>query len=182
VELRNGLSDPVGEITRMIEPSLSAMGYDLVRVQIAGGQHRPTLQIMAERIDGAAMTVEHCAEISRAVSALLDVADPLQGAYVLEASSPGIDRPLVKPRDYERFLGHEARVETRWPIGGRKKFRGRLKAVNPEAVRVAAPEGEVEIPFAEIERAKLVLTDELIAESLRRGKHGQQDVDQGRVN
>jgi len=176
------LSDPIGEITRLIEPSLAAMGYDLVRVQLSGGQHRPTLQVMAERNDGEAMTVEDCAEISRAVSALLDVADPLPGAFVLEATSPGIDRPLLKPRDYERFLGHEARVDTRWPIGGRKRFRGLLKSVTGEAVRVATPEGEVDLPFAEIDRAKLVLTDELIAASLRRGKREQQAVNQGRMD
>ena len=162
------MSDPIGEVARLIEPSLEAMGYQLVRVQMSGGQHRPTLQVMAERIDGVGMTVERCAEVSRAVSALLDVADPLPGAYTLEVSSPGIDRPLVKLRDFERFTGHEARLETRWPIGGRRRFRGLLKGVEGDAVRVATPEGDVALPIGEIERAKLVLTDELIAASLRR--------------
>ncbi len=100
--------DP-NEIARIIEPSLDAMGYRLVRLMQTGGLRRPTLQVMAERRDEAPMTVEDCAEISRAVSALLDVADPIAGAYMLEVSSPGIDRPLVRPEDYDRFAGFEAR-------------------------------------------------------------------------
>ncbi|MCC7048449.1 MAG: ribosome maturation factor RimP [Alphaproteobacteria bacterium] len=158
------------------------MGYELVRVQLSGGRDRPTLQVMAERADGKGMTVEDCTDISRAVSALLDVADPLPCAYLLEASSPGIDRPLIKPGDYERFVGHEARIETRWPIGGRKKFRGRIVGVVGDAVRVAQSEGQVDLPLAEIERAKLVLTDELIAASLKRGKQEARNVDQGRMD
>ena len=163
------MSDPVGEITRLIEPSLSAMGYQLVRVQLTGGHHRPTVQIMAERADGSGMTVAHCTEVSRAVSALLDVADPLPASYMLEVSSPGIDRPLVKPADYQRFAGYEARIDTRWPVGGKRRFRGRLLGLDNDAVRVKTDEGEIALPFAEIERAKLVMTDELIAASLRRG-------------
>ncbi len=176
------MKDPVGEVTRLIEPSLSAMGYELVRVQLAGGRDRPTLQVMAERADGRGMTVEDCTEISRAVSALLDVADPMPGPFVLEATSPGIDRPLIKPRDYARFAGHEAKVETRWPIGGRKRFRGTIVGLVGDAVRLAQPEGQVDLPLAEIERAKLVLTDELIAASLRRGKNETRNVDQGRMD
>ena len=165
------MSDPVAEITRLIEPSLSAMGYQLVRVQLSGGQQRPTVQIMAERADGAGMTVAHCTEVSRAVSALLDVADPVPTSYMLEVSSPGIDRPLTRPVDYQRFAGHEAKLETRWPIGGKRRFRGRLLALEGEAVRVKTVEGEIVVPLGEIERAKLVLTDELIAASLRRSEH-----------
>lgn len=163
------MSDPVGEITRLIEPSLSAMGYQLVRVQLTGGHRCPTVQIMAERADGAGMTVAHCTEVSRAVSALLDVADPLPSSYMLEVSSPGIDRPLVKAADYQRFAGYEAKVETRWPVGGKKRFLGRLLGLDNDAVRIKTEQGEVALPLAEIERAKLVLTDELIAASLRRG-------------
>src|SRR3546814_3591833 len=100
-------------IEDMIAPSLAEMGYDLVRVSLTGGAARMTLQIMAERLDGAGMTVDDCAAISRAVSALLDVEDPIRGAYVLEVSSPGIDRPLTRARDYERFAGYEAKVELR---------------------------------------------------------------------
>ena len=164
------MSDPVGEITRLIEPSLSAMGYQLVRVQLSGGQQRPTVQIMAERSDGSGMTVEDCTEVSRAVSALLDVADPLPVSYMLEVSSPGIDRPLTRPADYQRFAGHEAKLETRWPVAGKRRFRGRLLGVEGETVRVKTEEGEIALPLSEIERAKLVLTDELIAASLRRAE------------
>ena len=164
------MSDPVGEITRLIEPSLSAMGYQLVRVQLSGGQQRPTVQIMAERSDGSGMTVEDCTEVSRAVSALLDVADPLPVSYMLEVSSPGIDRPLTRPADYQRFAGREAKLETRWPVAGKRRFRGRLLGVEGEAVRVKTAEGEIALPLSEIERAKLVLTDELIAASLRRAE------------
>src|SRR6516164_3227845 len=102
------------------------MGYELVRVQFAGGDRRPTLQIMAERADRRPMAVEDCAEISRMLSAVLDVEDPVQGAYVLEVSSPGIDRPLLRQADYERFSGFEARIELSRPMEGRRRYRGRL--------------------------------------------------------
>src|SRR5271156_4437025 len=97
------------------------MGYCLVRVALTGAQ-RPTLQVMAERGDEVAMTVDDCADISRSISALLDVADPIASAYTLEVSSPGIDRPLVRPEDYQRFAGHLARIETRVPVAGRRRF------------------------------------------------------------
>jgi ribosome maturation factor RimP len=150
----------------MIAPSLDGMGYELVRVLLQG-QRRPVLQIMAERKDGVHMTVEDCADISRAVSALLDVEDPIQGAYSLEVSSPGIDRPLTRPIDFERFAGYEAKVETARPIDGRKRFSGRLGGIENGIVRLATEQGETEVPFADIHRAKLVLTDELIAASLK---------------
>jgi len=116
-------------IAHEIEPSLEAMGYRLVRVVIIGGR-RPTLQVMAERLDDEAMTVDDCAQISHLVSAILDVADPIAGAYMLEISSPGIDRPLVRAQDYDRFSGFEARVELARPIEGRKRFRGRLLGIS----------------------------------------------------
>ena len=151
------------EIARIIEPSLEAMGYRLVRVMQTGGQHRPTLQVMAERVDEAAMTVDDCAEISRSVSALLDVADPIAGAYMLEVSSPGIDRPLVRPEDYDRYAGFEARIELATPHEGRKRFKGRLLGRDGTAVRLAADGSEFRLPLAAIARAKLLLTDELLA-------------------
>ncbi len=129
--------DP-NEIGRIIEPSLDAMGYRLVRVMQTGGLRRPTLQVMAERRDEEPMTVEDCAEISRAVSALLDVADPIAGAYMLEVSSPGIDRPLVRPEDYDRFVGFEARIDLSSPLDGRKRFRGRVLGREADHVRLAA--------------------------------------------
>ena len=151
-----------GRIAAIIEPSLGAMGYSLVRVAHTGGR-RPTLQIMAERRDGAGMTVADCEEISRNVSALLDVQDPIAGAYVLEVSSPGIDRPLVRPEDYERFSGFEAKVELGHGIEGRKRFRGRILGRSGDTVRLATEQGEVDLPLSDVARAKLVLTDDLLA-------------------
>ena len=140
-----------------------------------------TLQIMADRIDEAGMTVDDCAEISRVVSALLDVDDPIDSAYTLEVSSPGIDRPLVRERDYERWAGFEAKIELTALRDGRRRFRGRLDGIDQGIVRLrlaeaaagegkkaaqSVPTGEVvEIPFADIAKAKLVLTDDLLAAS-----------------
>ncbi len=146
----------------LIEPTLTGMGYEMVRV-VVSGRDRPTLQVMAERKDGVAMTIDDCETISRALSAKLDVEDPIASAYTLEVSSPGIDRPLVRPRDYQRFAGHVARVETRAPRDGRRRFTGRIVGADDGRVRIAVEEGEIEIPFDEIARAKLLLTDELIA-------------------
>jgi ribosome maturation factor RimP len=154
--------DP-NEIARIIEPSLDAMGYRLVRLMQTGGLRRPTLQVMAERRDEEPMTVEDCAEISRAVSALLDVADPIAGAYTLEVSSPGIDRPLVRPEDYDRFAGFEARIDLSIPLDGRKRFRGRVLGRDDDHVRLAVETGEVRLPFGGIAKAKLILNDELLA-------------------
>lgn len=155
-------------VATMIEPTLQAMGYALVRVAVIGGAGRPTLQVMAERADNAAMSVDDCADISQAISAVLDVEDPIAGSYTLEVSSPGIDRPLVRKADYDRFAGFEARLETAEPIGGRKRFRGRLLGTGAEAVKLKLDTGEeIELPLARIERAKLVLTDELIAAGTR---------------
>ncbi len=153
-------------VEELIAHALKHMGYDLVRVKLHGAVH-PTLQVMVERRDGKAMAVDECADISRAVSALLDVEDPLPGPYTLEVSSPGIDRPLVRAADFDRFAGFEARIETSQPVSGRKRFRGRLMGTTPAGVRIALPEGEAEVPFARIHRAKLVLTDELIAATER---------------
>ena len=153
-------------ISALIEPSLDAMGYELVRVQLQGRQ-RQVLQIMAERRDRNPMTVEHCADISRTVSAILDVEDPIPGAYTLEVISPGIDRPLTRAQDYERFAGFEAKVETTRPVDGRKRFRGRLIGIDAElVVRLEVEAEQVVIPYADIHRAKLVLTDELIAAAM----------------
>ena len=162
------MADTAQRIEGLIEPALTAMGYDLVRIAVQGGESRPTLQIMAERKDGVGMTVDDCADISRTVSALLDVEDPIAGAYTLEVSSPVIDRPLVKRGDFERFAGFEARVETVQPVNGRKRFRGRLMGVMGDEVRLretakaGAEADETLVPLAAIAKAKLVLTDELI--------------------
>jgi ribosome maturation factor RimP len=152
----------INGISRLIEPALAAMGYRVVRVALTSGR-RATLQVMAERTDDAAMTVDDCALISHSVSALLDVADPIAGAYTLEVSSPGIDRPLVRPEDYDRFRGLEARIELSIPRDGRKRFRGRLLGTQGADIRLATETGEVLLPLAAVTRAKLVITDDLLA-------------------
>jgi ribosome maturation factor RimP len=153
------------KIETAIEPSLAAMGYRVVRVAVTGGRNRPTLQVMAERSDDKAMTVEDCADISRTVSALLDVADPIDAAYTLEVSSPGIDRPLVRREDFARFAGFEAKIELSAPVDGRKRFRGRLLGIEGDAVQLLVDAAPVALPLAAVTRAKLVLTDELLAAS-----------------
>jgi ribosome maturation factor RimP len=154
--------DPNRQVAELIEPTLSDMGFELVRVLLHGSQ-RPTLQVMAERADRVPMTVEHCAEISRAVSAILDVADPIAGAYRLEVTSPGLDRPLTRRADFERFRGFEARIETELPIEGRRRFRGRLLGVVEDQLRLQLADGEQAIPYAGIRKAKLIVTDEMLA-------------------
>src|SRR3546814_4663846 len=113
------------EVERLIGPAIAAMGYDIVRVELSGGD-RLRLQIMAERQSDGGMSVEDCTQVSRAAAAILDVEDPIDSAYILEVSSPGIDRPLTRLADFDRFAGFEARVETALPIDGRRRFRGRL--------------------------------------------------------
>ncbi len=152
-------------IAAMIEPSLLAMGFILVRVRF-GGAKRPVLQIMAERPDGT-MSVEDCADVSRAVSAILDVEDPISSEYVLEVSSPGIDRPLMRLDDYRRFAGYEAKVETVMPVEGRKRYRGRLVGIEGEDVLITVDGLTWRLPFPLIGDARLVLTDDLIAASLK---------------
>jgi ribosome maturation factor RimP len=165
----------------MITPSLDAMGYRIVRVAFTGGR-RPTLQIMAERRDGAAMSVDDCADISRTVSALLDVADPIPVAYALEVSSPGIDRPLIDRDDFVRFAGYEAKVEMSNLIDGRKRFRGRLLGADDGAVRIAVEDREVALPLADVVRAKLVLTDELLAAAQKQQSGKTQDHTRNQEN
>lgn len=154
--------DLAGRVEALIGPTVEAMGYSLVRVQILG-RNRPRLQIMAERTDGESMLVDDCAAISRAVSAVLDVEDPIAGAYTLEVSSPGIDRPLVRLADFDRFAGFEAKVEMDLAVDGRRRFQGRLLGTEGDAVRLRMEDSEVVLPYADIRRAKLVLTEELLA-------------------
>jgi ribosome maturation factor RimP len=154
-----------GRIEELIAPTLEGMGYALVRVQLSGGTASARLQVMAERFDGAAMTVEDCAAISRAISPVLDVADPIAGAYTLEVSSPGIDRPLVRPADFDRFAGFEAKLESARPVDGRRRFRGRLGGTADGAVRIVTEGTEYKVPLADVQKARLVITDELLAAS-----------------
>ena len=152
------------EVERLIAPALEAMGYDIVRVQLSGGD-RLRLQIMAERSSDGRMNVDDCAEVSRAVAAILDVEDPIDSAYTLEVSSPGIDRPLTRLADFDRFAGFEVRLETALPVHGRRRFRGRLLGTRGEDIVMVCEERELTLPFADMQKAKLVLTDELIAAS-----------------
>ena len=153
----------LGIIDRLIRPSLDSMGFRLVRVNFGGGA-RPTLQIMAEPNDGTAMTVQHCADISRTVSAILDVEDPIPTAYMLEVTSPGIDRPLMTRDDFRRFAGFEAKLETNRLIDGRRRFNGLISAVDTDDnVTVIEAAGPAILPFTGLQKAKLVITDALMA-------------------
>ena len=148
-------------IERMIAPSLESMGFRLVRVSFGGGS-RPVLQIMAEPSNGSGMTVEHCADISRAVSALLDVEDPIKLAYVLEVTSPGIDRPLITRDDFRKYAGFDAKFESERLIDGRKRFRGVIGIDDQDRVTVTDDKGTTAVPLTEVRKAKLLLTDALL--------------------
>ena len=152
-----------GRIADAIAPAIEAMGYELVRVQVSG-KEKPVVQIMADRADGAIFTVDDCEAISHQVSAILDVEDPIRSEWMLEVSSPGIDRPLTRIRDWERFAGHIATLELHIPQDGRKRFRGVALGADAEMVRMRLDDGaDAAFPRSNIRRAKLVLTDELIA-------------------
>jgi ribosome maturation factor RimP len=167
-------------VSAIAGPVLQQMGYRLVRVRVSG-EAGCTVQIMAERPDGS-MQIEDCEAVSRALSPVLDIADPIDRAYRLEISSPGIDRPLVRRSDFERHKGHLAKIEMAVAHQGRKRFRGTLDGVDGNAVRLVrddAPEGEdagILLAVEDIAEAKLVLTDELIAESMRRGKAAEREL------
>jgi ribosome maturation factor RimP len=149
-------------VESIIAPTLDDMGYELVRVQLSGSRQHSRLQVMVERADQQGMTVDDCAEISRTVSALLDVEDPIAGSYDLEVSSPGIDRPLTRARDFERFAGHPAKVEMRDTIDGQRRFRGRLLGVEDGCALLEADGETLKLPVSGIERAKLLMPDETI--------------------
>ncbi len=160
-------------VADLVEPALLDRGFRLVRVVVSGREGK-TVQVMAERADGT-LTIEDCETISRDISPLLDVHDPIASAYRLEVSSPGIDRPLVRPSDFETWSGHEAKIELKEPIDGRKRFRGTLEGFESGEVRIAVDLGEIGrtvigLPIGLVGEAKLVLTDELIREALRRAK------------
>jgi len=166
------------EIAGLAEPVLADLGFRLVRV-VVSGRNGATVQIMAERPEGT-ITVEECAEISRRLSPVLDVHDPIKGQYTLEVSSPGIDRPLVRPSDFDAWAGYEAKIEMKELISGRKRFRGVLEGIEGEEVRIEVELDQlgrqvIGLPLGLIGEARLVLTDELIRETLRRTKKGNQD-------
>ncbi len=168
-------------VAALAEPVLAELGYRLVRVRVSG-LAGCTVQIMAERPDGT-MAIEDCEAASRALSPALDAADPIEGSYRLEISSPGIDRPLVRRSDFDRYAGHVAHVEMQAPIAGRRRFRGELNGTEGECVRLrcggdsAAPEGaDVLLRIDDMMEARLVLTDALVSESLRRSKHAERQA------
>jgi len=169
-------SGVAAQVAAIVEPAIMDLGYRLVRVRVTG-QNGCTVQIMAELPDGT-MTVEGCEAVSQAVSPALDVDDPIQAAYHLEVSSPGIDRPLVRAGDFERWAGHLTKIETSEPFAGRKRFRGILRGASGSDALLSRDDAksdedrDVAIPMRLISEARLVLTDALVTESLRRGKSG----------
>jgi ribosome maturation factor RimP len=166
-------------VAAIVEPVLEGIGFRLVRVKVSA-QNGTTVQIMAERPDGT-MNVDGCEAVSRAVSPVLDLEDPISQAYNLEVSSPGIDRPLVRRSDFERWAGHEAKIELEPPLDGRKRFRGIIRSVEGDEVLVDLPDAKnpeerlARLPLDSVADARLVLTDELVRESLRRGEAQPED-------
>src|SRR5476651_2619908 len=167
-------------VAAIAEPVIETLGYRLVRVKVSAAEGC-TVQIMAERPDGG-MTVEDCEIVSRALSPVLDAADPIERAYRLEISSPGIDRPLVRKSDFDRFAGHVAKIEMEIPVNGRKRFRGQLSGTEGDVARirrddaVAGEEADVLLPIGEMSDAKLVLTDDLVTQALRREKAAKREA------
>ena len=164
------MTELLRRIEEIVAPTVVGMGFELIRVAMSKGGG--TLQIMIEPADGSAMDVEACATLSRALSAVLDVEDPIPGTYTLEVSSPGIDRPLMREKDYVRWVGHVARMETLEPVEGKRRFKGLLLGVENGAVRLKL-EGDKEalVPLSIVSRAKLELTDALLDEH-RRAQEG----------
>lgn len=158
-------------VAQIITPVIEDMGFELVRIRIMGGEMK-TLQIMADKPQGG-IEVDDCADISSAVSAVLDVEDPISDAYNLEVSSPGIDRPLTRLKDFEMFEGYEAKLETHDMIDGRRRFKGELAGVEGTEVLINVEEGTIGLEFDWLSDAKLVLTDDLIKEMLRQRKAAQ---------
>jgi len=154
----------------LVEPSLVDLGYEVVRVRL-NDNGRPTLQLMIDRADGDEVGVEDCTIVSRTVSVLLDVADPITNPYELEVSSPGLDRPLTRAKDFQTYSGSEVRVELKNPVEGRRRYRGRLIGLEEGFIKIVVPlesvEREFALPFEAIEKAKIVLTDKLLADLQR---------------
>ena len=153
----------IAAIAKQIEPEVKSLGYELVRVAMIGGSSDPTLQVMAERPDTRQLDLSDCEVISRRLSDWLDANDPIEGGYRLEVSSPGIDRPLTRLKDYADWAGHDARISLKEPRGDRKQYSGTLQGLDGETVRLGGKDGQdYELPFSDIASAKLLLTDKLI--------------------
>jgi ribosome maturation factor RimP len=153
----------IATVAKQIEPEVKSLGYELVRVAMIGGTSDPTLQVMAERPDTRQLDLTDCEAISRQLSDWLDANDPIEGSYRLEVSSPGIDRPLTRLKDYADWAGQEARISLAEPRGGRKQYSGTLEGVDGENVKLTDKSGVAHVlPFRDISSAKLLLTDKLI--------------------
>ena len=169
----------IAELTRLIEPEAKALGFALVRVKMMGGKSDPTLQIMAERPDTRQLTIDDCAELSRRISDLMDEKDPIEEAYRLEVSSPGIDRPLTRRADFADWAGHEAKIALKEKLNGRQRFNGELVGIDGDTVTISDKEGvEHKLPFDAIDTAKLVLTDKLIAATVPLSIEGADEMEE----
>jgi ribosome maturation factor RimP len=173
----------IAALTALIEPEAQALGLALVRVKMFGGKSDPTLQVMAERPDTRQLTIDDCAELSRRISERMDALeaagrDPIEGAYRLEVSSPGIDRPLTRLQDFEDWKGHEARINLSEKLDGRKQFKGDLAGAEDGAVRIVDAQGvQFSVPFDLIEDAKLAMTDRLIAATAPLSSEGAEEFE-----
>jgi ribosome maturation factor RimP len=168
----------IAELTRMIEPEVKALGFELVRVKLFGSGDEHTLQIMAERPDTRQLVIEDCAAISRRLSDLLDETDPIEEAYRLEVSSPGIDRPLTRLHDFADWAGHEAKISLIEAVDKRKQFRGVVERVEGETIHFTdAKLGAIAFDFANIQGAKLVLTDALISATMPLSSDGADEIE-----
>ena len=171
------MTTPSSHVSELIEPTVEALGFELVRVTFGGGR-KPTLQVMAERPDGS-MSVDDCAKLSRELSVLLDVEDPITGEYMLEVSSPGIDRPLTRRKDFERWLGFDAKVELQFAVDGRRRFRGVMQTLDGDTLTLDTEEGTVALSLGDVSKAKLVMTDALLEATQSQSKEtGTETLDQ----
>jgi len=169
----------IARLTQLIEPEAAALGFALVRVKMFGGRSDPTLQVMAERPDTRQLTIDDCSALSRRLSDVLDEHDPIEDAYRLEVSSPGIDRPLTRPQDYADWAGHEARVHLVEPMDGRKQLTGDINGLHGDEVEVdVRGKGPMRVNFANIGDAKLLITDRLIAATQPLSAEGAEEIEE----
>jgi len=173
----------IARLTQLIEPEAEALGFALVRVKMTGGKGDPTLQVMAERPDTRQLTIDDCADLSRRLSDVFDAleeagTDPIEGAYRLEVSSPGIDRPLTRASDYADWVGHEARVKLVEPIGGRKVLTGDLAGIEADQVTIAVRGHQaMTVALSDIQDAKLTITDRLLAATAPLSSDGADEIE-----
>ena len=160
----NEVSSQISQLHEIIDPVADAMGYEIIRIALQNSARggAMTLQIMAERPDGT-MLIEDCARLSREISVILDVEDPISAEYILEVSTAGIDRPLTRRKDFANYTGHEAKIELSVPEDGRRRYRGKLLGIADDVVKIEVDGDVFDIDFANINRSKLVLTDDLLA-------------------